>query len=250
MTIEQAKQKIVNWAIAQIGYVEGENNWNKYATKYDSNVQNAPWCDVFIDVGFIECFGIEAAKKMTFQPRFSALCSASANYYKANNAWFSTPAVGDQIFFNVSGGINHTGIVVGVSGGYVTTVEGNSSDMVRRNNYVVNSSYIAGYGRPDWSVVTEPQTSTNPTTPEPEKKQKTCTVTLTLPVLEFGDKSVYVKDMQNHLIQKGFSCGWMGADGDFGQQTKIALFEFQKKNGLETDTICGQATYKKLMEVV
>lgn len=117
------------WASAQIGYTEGSDNYNKFATKWTEaggwNAQNQPWCDVFVDVAFIEVFGIDLASRLTYQPKggFSALCSASANYYKANNAWFSTPAVGDQVFFNVSGGINHTGIVIGVTGGVVITVE-------------------------------------------------------------------------------------------------------------------------------
>ena len=123
MTKQEAINKLVAWCLEQVGYAEEANNKNKYAPKWTEaggwNVQNQPWCDVFVDVGFIECFGLDLAAKLTYQPRggFSALCSASANFYKANSAWFSTPAVGDQIFFNVSGGINHTGIVVGVNGG-------------------------------------------------------------------------------------------------------------------------------------
>ena len=126
MTIAEAKGKLVAWCNGQVGYVEGANNYNKYADKWTAaggwNAQNQPWCDIFVDCCFVECFGIDYASRLTYQPKggFSALCSASANYYKANNAWFSTPDIGDQIFFNVSGGINHTGIVVGVSGGIVT----------------------------------------------------------------------------------------------------------------------------------
>ena len=261
MTISEAKAKLVNWALAQVGYAEGANNYNKYAPEWTQaggwNAQNQPWCDVFVDVGFIETFGIDLASKLTYQPKggFSALCSASANYYKANGAWFSTPDVGDQVFFNVSGGINHTGIVVGVSGGIVTTVEGNSSDAVRRNSYAVSSSYIAGFGRPNWSIfynnstpsVTDGENTKPPAAEQP--KVKTCTVTVTLPVIEYGDASMWVKLMQTALIGRGFNCGWYGADGEYGQQTKIGLYEFQKKNGLETDNICGKATWKKLLEV-
>lgn len=258
MTKNEAKTKLVNWALAQLGYTETGDNHNKYADKvagaYGWNVQNLPWCDVFVDAGFVECFGLDLAAKLTYQPKggFSALCSASANYYKGNGAWFSTPAIGDQVFYNVSGGINHTGIVVGVSGGAFTAVEGNSSDMVRRNSYAVTSPYVAGFGRPNWGVVgaKNAQTPVSDTTTAPSapvKVVKYCTVTVKLPVVEYGDKSVYVKLMQNLLIQKGFNCGWMGADGDYGQQTKIALYEFQKSVGLETDNVCGQATWAKLL---
>ena len=159
MTITEAKQKLVSWALAQVGYVEGANNWNKYAPTWTEaggwNAQNQPWCDVFVDAGFIECFGLNLAAQLTYQRKgaFSALCATSAQYYKNNGAWYTSPEVGDQVFFNVSGGINHTGIVVGVSGGIVTTVEGNSSDAVRKQSYPIASSCVAGFGRPDWSAV-------------------------------------------------------------------------------------------------
>jgi peptidoglycan hydrolase-like protein with peptidoglycan-binding domain len=60
---------------------------------------------------------------------------------------------------------------------------------------------------------------------------------------------MWVKLMQTALIGKGFNVGWYGADGEYGQQTKIGLYQFQQKNGLEADNICGQATWKKLLEV-
>ena len=261
MTISEAKAKLVAWCVGQVGYTEGANNYNKYAEKWTEaggwNAQNQPYCDIFVDVAFIECFTLPVASKLTYQPigSFSALCSTSANYYKTNGAWFSTPDIGDQAFFNYGGGINHTGIVVGVTGGVVTCVEGNSSDAVRRNSYNLGNSYIAGFGRPDWSVFstnvpTTPVADENTATPAPEQpKVKTCSVTLTLPVIEYGDENMWVKLMQTALICKGFSCGWYGADGEYGMQTKIGLFEFQKKNGLTTDNICGQATWKALLEV-
>ena len=261
MTIQEAKNKLVNWALAQVGYTEGADNYNKYAPKWTAaggwNAQNQPWCDVFVDVGFIECFGIDLASKLTYQPKggFSALCSASANYYKNNGAWFSTPAVGDQVFFYHSGGINHTGIVVGVTGGMVTVVEGNASDAVRKNTYTVTSSYVNGFGRPNWEIFSSNSTpsvttgeNTKPSAPE-QPKQETCSVTVTLPVIKYGDASLWVKLMQTALIGKGFNCGWYGADGEYGQQTKIALFQFQQKRGLETDNICGKATWKALLEI-
>ena len=253
MTIQEAKNKLVAWCLEQVGYAEGANNYNKYAPRWAAaggwNAQNQPWCDIFVDCGFLECFGIDLASRLTYQPKggFSALCSASANYYKSNGAYFSTPAVGDQIFFNISGGINHTGIVVGVSGGMVTVVEGNSSDAVRKNTYRAGDGYINGYGRPNWSVFEDGGEEEPPAPDVPA--QDTCSVTVTLPVIKYGDASMYVKLMQTALIGRGFNCGWYGADGEYGQQTKIALFQFQQKNGLDADNICGQATWTKLLGV-
>ena len=61
MTENEAKQKLIRWAEAQVGTREGANNWNKYAKGmeklYGWDVQNQPWCDIFVDAGFVECFG-------------------------------------------------------------------------------------------------------------------------------------------------------------------------------------------------
>lgn len=160
MTRNEAISKLLTWANAQIGTTESGDNWNKYAQNmaaaYGWNVQNQPWCDVFVDAGFVECFGIENAAKMTYQPigGFSAACRYSAAYFAAQGALVQTPEPGDQIFFRDSDGvINHTGIVVSANGGIVRTIEGNSGDAVRSNAYGIGTPTIAGYGRPNWSVV-------------------------------------------------------------------------------------------------
>ena len=251
MTIAEAKAKLVAWCNEQIGYAEGANNWNKYAEKWTAaggwNAQNQPWCDVFVDVGFIECFGLDLASRLTYQRKgaFSALCSASAQYYKDNGAYYSSPEVGDQIFFNVSGGINHTGIVVAVSGGVVTTVEGNSSDMVRRNAYGIGSAYINGYGRPNWGVFESGSPGEDPpeedTAPTPTKPK------VDLPTLKQGDESEVVRAAQFLLNGRGCSVGYWGADGEFGPMTKAAVLAFQRRCSLKADGIIGPETWAALL---
>ena len=255
MTIAEAKAKLVAWANAQVGYTEGANNWNKYAEKWTQaggwNAQNQPWCDIFVDCGFIECFGLDLASRLTYQPKggFSALCSASAQFYKNNGAYYSAPEVGDQVFFNVSGGINHTGIVVAVSGGVVTTVEGNSSDAVRRNAYGVGSAYINGYGRPNWGIFSGnlPSTPTaDENTPAPEKPKPRVEG---LPTLKRGDASEVVRAAQFLLNGRKCSVGIWGADGDFGPATEAAVKAFQRRNELEADGIIGPETWAALLGV-
>lgn len=256
MNITDAKVKLVAWCNAQLDYAEGADNWNKYAEKWTAagggNAQNQPWCDVFVDVGFIECFGLDLASRLTYQPKggFSALCSQSAQYYKNNGAYFTAPEIGDQVFFNVSGGINHTGIVVDVSGVYVTTVEGNSSDMVRRNKYTVGSSYINGYGRPNWGVFEggEPSTPTTGTDDPPAENTVKPRVD-GLPMLKKGDTSEVVRAAQFLLNGRKCSVGIWGADGDFGNGTRAAVLAFQRRNDLEADGIIGPETWAALLGV-
>lgn len=84
--------------------------------------------------------------------------------------------------------------------------------------------------------------------PKPEPVKKNCTVTLTMPVIEYGDRSLHVKIMQTALIGHGFSCGWCGVDGDYGNGTKNALLAFQKENQIEQDAVCGQRTWTLLLQ--
>jgi len=66
----------------------------------------------------------------------------------------------------------------------------------------------------------------------------------TYPVLRKGDKGDAVKTMQNKLNLFGYK---LVADGDFGSKTETALKDFQSKNKLFADGICGEKTWNILM---
>lgn len=171
MTEDQVIKKLISTASAEIGYMEkasnknlddktanaGKGNITKYARDLVNFIgspyaQGAAWCDMFVDWCFIQTFGKENAKKML--GGWSAYTPTSANFYKNAGRFFKSPKIGDQIFFKNSERINHTGIVASVSDNTVYTIEGNSLNKVRSHSYSLSNSSIAGYGRPDWSVVT------------------------------------------------------------------------------------------------
>lgn len=172
--------KIVKWCAGQLGYTEkatnayldektrnaGSNNYTKYARDYFPQYQGQPWCSMFVKAAFIECFGKTDADKLVCGSITSAYCPTDVNCFKSKNSWVTkdgSPKKGDVIFFKSSNGVAcHTGIVVDVTGGRVYTIEGNTSGasgleanggMVARKNYALSSSYILGYGRPDWTIV-------------------------------------------------------------------------------------------------
>lgn len=254
MTIQEAKDKLVSWLNDQVGYREGTNNWNKYADiegisrLYGWYPQNQPWCDIFADAAYICCFGYDLASAMTYQltGMGSALCKASASFYKQHNAWYNTPEVGDQVFFYSGGDINHTGIVTGVSGNTVTTVEGNSSDMVARRTYTIGSSYIAGYGRPMWSAVTGYDPPDDEDTPEPPPdpyRYHDYQYTVKIHLLKLGDFGPQVKSVQAMLNAHGFVCT---INGTYDDATYSAVKAFQEANGLEDDGEFGGITFDTL----
>lgn len=241
MNRNEARAKFVSWANAQVGTREGANNYNRYADVegiarlYGWNPQNQPWCDIFFDAGMIECFGFDLASAMTYQFTgcAGAACAMSASYYRSKGAFFQSPEIGDQIFFYSGGGINHTGVVTAVNGGSVTTVEGNSSDMVARRNYSLGDSSIAGYGRPNWVLAESAGKSGADSagmaeSPAPAASQSPR-------VLRYGMTGDDVKELQELLIQAGEDVGSDGADGIFGRNTRDAVIRFQKKNGLTVD---------------
>ena len=258
LTAEAAKNKLCLWAEEQLGYHEGDGNSNKYAETpglaemYGWNPQNQPWCDVFVDAGFITCFGVDAACAMTHQPMGagSALCKQSAQYYKDAGAWSNRPEVGDQVFFYASGDINHTGIVVRVVGGSIITVEGNSSDQVSERCYSTGDSKIAGYGRPNWAAVEGvclPTPAAEPVADDVAEPDEPRHYELSFPYLSKGDTGDAVWVLQTLLQAHNISCGQYGADKDFGSDTELAVRQFQRKHGLQADGIVGPDTGAALL---
>lgn len=79
--------------------------------------------------------------------------NSSANIGGYNGQWKDRsyePSAGDIIFFDWEGDgeTDHVGIVEKCENGVVYTVEGNSGDACRQNQYTVGSSSIYGYGVP------------------------------------------------------------------------------------------------------
>lgn len=60
--------------------------------------------------------------------------------------------------------------------------------------------------------------------------------------LKIGMKGAEVKELQENLIKLGYSVGIDGADGDFGNNTLVAVKQFQSENGLDADGIVGNLT--------
>ena len=70
------KQKVIDWAKKQVGYKETPDNINKYAEYldkltgfYNGKKNGFAWCDIFVDCGFVECYGREGAQFLLCQPR-------------------------------------------------------------------------------------------------------------------------------------------------------------------------------------
>lgn len=258
MAIDEAKQKLVAWCNSQVGCREGANNWNQYADRLDKidNLtwgpkQNQPWCGEFVLCAFVECFGVDTALKMlcSSRPTSIPLCSAGAGYFKQAGRWFANPQVGDVVFFLVNGAINHTGIVTSVGMGAITTVEGNSGDMVARNTIPLNSPRVAGFGRPRWELVQNYTPPAQDEQPEEQEQSKpdflyhTHQYLVHINLLKLGDYGPQVKNLQLMLIGAGYKCP---DNGRFDDDTYTALKTFQEEHALEPDGEFGAKTFEAL----
>ena len=254
MTKSEAIQSIIDLAVSQVGYVEGNNNWNKYAEELDAidgltwgKKQNLAWCGEFVLWNTVKTFGVDLGLKImcSGKPSGIPLCSSGAQYFMDAGRWYtSNPQSGDIIFFYYSGGINHTGIVVDVSGSVITTVEGNSGDKVSRNRYNLSYAAIAGFGRPKYELATDASI------PETERPQTPAVPISRVIVLCFGDEGAEVKQLQEKLIKLGYGCGPDGADGEFGRATLAAVLRFQREHGLDDDGEAGPLTFAAIEEAI
>ena len=297
--------KLIEVALAEVGYVEkasnsnldsktgnaGNKNYTKYARDldnisgfYNTKKNGYDWCDIFVDWCFVQAFGKTRTMELLNQPEKScgAGCGFSMNYYKNKGQLYTKPQKGDQIFFKNGTSIYHTGLVYDVDNSKVYTIEGNTKPtdevvanggMVCKKSYSLNAKYIAGYGRPKYSVLngaTENKQQTNASAPKivlewqkimnktykcglaednsygPDSKSKADKYYLHYRL--FTIKNEHVRFIQKRLIAKGFSCGKCGADGSFGKDTQKAVKAFQKAKGLTVDGYVGAKTTELLLK--
>lgn len=261
--------KLISIARAELGYLEketnanldsktanaGDENFTKYARDlhnagyYQANKNGYEWCEVFNDWCHYMASGKDAklAQEIICQvDLYGAGCIWSAKCYRDAGRFFTTPKVGDQIYFgNGVGKEYHTGIVYKVDSKKVYTIEGNTSGAsgviangggVCEKSYSLSYAKIVGYGRPRYDAE---ETA--------EKKEEVCKVEVK--VLKKGSKGEAVKSLQILLIGYGYSCGSSGVDGSFGSATDKAVKAFQKAKGLVVDGVVGSNTWSKLLGV-
>lgn len=252
MTIEQGKQKVVDTARAEVGYHEGANNWTKYADDpdiirlYGSSKQNLAWCGTFANWVYMKAFGYSIGSRLTYGG--SAACANAAQLYKNNGAFVRTPQLADQAFYYVSGGINHSGIVVDVQDRAFYAVEGNYSDKVSLVRHNIYGSDVAGFGRPNWQIVSsigETDSSTVPSTDTAKPVEGDHS--LILPMLRTGSKGASVSLLQSLLTMRKFTCGEI--DGDFGALTQAAVNKFQQWAKIAVDGVVGKDTWSELLKI-
>ncbi|MBE6687018.1 MAG: CHAP domain-containing protein [Ruminococcaceae bacterium] len=158
-----ALEDIIAVAETQLGYLEGTlegnvaigNDVTKYGDWYGLN--NNPWCAMFVS-----WCADQAGIPTTVIPKHAS-CDVGMQWFIKNESFTygsfyggsDTPKRGDIIYFGYrsSAGAfdsNHVGIVYKVSENSVYVYEGNSSNKVQSVTYKLGTSYILGFGSPNY----------------------------------------------------------------------------------------------------
>ena len=143
-----ADDRIVQVALTQVGNVGGEPYWSWYG--FGSRVE---WCACFVSWCADQCGYIDTG----VIPKFAG-CVNGVQWFRDRGQWADNaiePAPGMIIFFDwdnkghsdpQDGQSDHVGIVQKVENGVVYTIEGNSGDSCRVNQYPLGYYEILGYG--------------------------------------------------------------------------------------------------------
>ncbi len=165
---------IVDTALSQVGTYEGSGGYSKYGDYFGSPY--IAWCCAFVSW----CARTTGISQSVIPTNLS--CTAMRDYFKNQGLYYLSssfggtysPKQGDLIFFTSTSpgnrsqnNITHIGIVVDATSSYVTCVEGNCPDRVRKIDRQY-TSYIAGYATPKYTGV-------NTSTPAPATKYETGT---------------------------------------------------------------------------
>lgn len=137
-------------AKAEIGYVETPDNITKYGEFTKAN--GLPWCGSFCNWVLAQA-GVKTHSVVS--------TAVGAHKFKEIARWHETPIAGDLAFMDFPHDgvdrISHIGIVVGVHGDKVTTIEGNTSGSGdQRNGGMVMvkqrtiGKEVVGFGRPKY----------------------------------------------------------------------------------------------------
>lgn len=291
----------VRIARAEIGYKEkrtntnldqktasndGGGNYTKYARdldaiKYFNGSKNGfDWCAVWVCWIIVQMYGDgTSARSALYQPNAKyncgAGCTPQAGYYRENNAFYTSPKIGDQIFFGSVGDEGHTGIVVEVLDDQVLTIEGNVQNQVMLVSHSINDKTIVGYGRPRYEsddpfavhVVQKGDTlnaiaEQYDTTAEDIARENDITDPNMITVgtvlvfkkgdgqwhtndvfAQYGDTGMAVKIIQALLLKRGFDLVY---DGYFGAETRSAVMAWQNSQQITVDGIVGDETIETL----
>lgn len=222
----------VNYMIANFG-----ENWKKNAdAKKNNYYMSALYGSKWINHVVADCSGLFV---WAFKQYGQSIAHGSNSIYdrycsskgKITDAIRKSIQPGTAVFVDKSGDKSHIGLYIG--NGKVIEAEGTQAGVVTSNLNIGKWTYWGKLKGVDYPAQEAPE--------QPSEEP-----TENLPTLKRGMKGEYVSLLQTKLVNKGYSVGSYGIDGDFGSATMKAVQQFQRDNGLTVDGIVGAKTWAAL----
>jgi len=229
---------MIGEARKHIGYREtGDNDtkfnrWLGAITGYPHGGFGYPWCHSFVS------YCLWHSENASTGPR-TAGCVGGVAWFKSRNRLFSTPQVGDLVYYGAGGG-THVELVVAVALGSIRTIGGNTSGSfggsyfngngVYEKSVDSNSSRIFGYGRPTYGSATVPATAPASGT----------VGAIARPITSIRS----VRQQQEAVNGLGYTPKLV-VDNDWGEKTDAGVRWLQKKIGAGVDAQWGEETERK-----
>jgi hypothetical protein len=161
--------KVVEQAKAWLGRKEADGTHKLIIDVYNSQrplpvgyrvKYNDAWCATFASAVFVKLGYTDIVSTECSCPRWITLLKKDGMWVEDESV---TPKAGWLLFYdwddsssyasnNNIGSPEHVGIVEKVSGGYITVIEGNYSNSVKRRTISLNGRYIRGYGVPKYDA--------------------------------------------------------------------------------------------------
>lgn len=169
-------QDVLNVMRSWVGYNEVNKKYLEILNVYNSHKPLArgyaikpsdEWCDACVSAAAIKAGAVDLIGTEVGVEKHVAI-------FKRKGIWIEdgtiTPRPGDVIVFNWDdntqpndGNSDHIGYVESVSGGKITTLEGNMGEKVGRRTIPVGYGYIRGFARPKYAPSSGGNTPSNPT---------------------------------------------------------------------------------------
>lgn len=161
ITSAETRQALIDKAFTYLGVHEGEaahkeivNTYNDATSGYNVKYTDS-WCATFVSAMFVKC-------GLTSITALECSCGRQVELWQKMGVWIENdayvPKPGDIIYYHwnctVSGDCKtwpgHVGIVVSCVDGFITVIEGNTSDSVGLRYRTVDESCIRGYASPKY----------------------------------------------------------------------------------------------------
>ena len=228
---------IVAEARKHLGYREtGENDtkftrWLGAIKGYKHDGFGYPWCHAFVSYCLWHSDNAGAG------PR-TAGCETGVAWFKQRGRFSSEPRVGSLVYYGPNGG-THVELVVGVSGGSIQTIGGNTSGSLDGKTFfngdgvyqktVQRTSRIFGYGHPEFSSGAAPSGGGGGAPAQAKGPVK--------PITSIRS----IRQQQDAVNGLGHKPP-LDADGEWGPKTEAGVKWLQKKVGSGADGEWGNET--------